>query len=414
MWICPPHFRDPASQTSMLYSSILTKLRGMGFWSEIVGQRAAVETLTTALQAERAAQLAHAWLLIGPPGSGRFNLALRFAAALVAAPTASAAELEETYQQVLLGTHPDVKLVRTQTNELGVAQMREAVANAYFAPAVSPRRVIVIEDADRMNSQAANATLKALEEPPESTVWLLCSPSEADLLPTIRSRTRVLRLTTPDVAVVAELLQQRDGVAAELALQAAKLAQGHIGMARQLATNEDALQRRLDTVAAVLTITNLAAAMQAATKLHQAAQQDAEEQVAAQLEQERTALYHSLGLQPGEKIPRDYSRAFKELEESSKRRLTRATIDGVDRVLLDLLTVCRDILALQLHRDTAGPELINEAHAQQLKQLSTAVSTQKICAFATELETARGRLGRNIQPALVLEAALVSLITIPN
>lgn len=399
----------------------------MSYWGEVVGQNTAIATLQNTLAHAAETPPAHAWLFIGPPGSGRFNLALRFAAALVVTentglaatlsddpPPAQANMLETVYNQVAQGTHPDVKIVRTQTNELSVAQMREVVTSAYFAPASGPRRVIVIEDADRMNMQAANAILKALEEPPETTIWILCSPSEADLLPTIRSRTRVLRLTTPPPETIAQLLTVREGIAPDLALQAAKLAQGHIGMAKRLASDPEVLQRRTETIDTVLNITGLNSAVLAANKLYKFAERDADALVTVNLEKERKELYHGLGLDPAEKVPRDYARQFKELEESSKRRLTRAKIDSVDRILLDILTLCRDIIMLQTGSADNRQNLINTAHEIKMTQFAKNISLQKITAFAASIETARQRLGQNINQALLLEAVLLGLITIPN
>lgn len=382
----------------------------MDFWGEIAGQSEAVAALQAALQAREVTPVAHAWLFTGPPGSGRFNLALKFATALVA-QACGAVDLAQLQQRVAAGSHPDVQLVRTQTNLLTVELLREVVANAYFAPAVSPQRVIVIEDADRMNEGAANSILKALEEPPPSTVWILCAPSEADLLPTIRSRTRLLRLKTPTVAEAAQVLIERDGIAADAAHAGARLAQGHIGMAKRLATDSQARARRTDTIAKVLNITNLSSAMAAAAALAQLADDDAKNLVSDTIEQEKNDLYRTLGLAQDEKVPREFARVFKELETESKRRLSRAKIDGVDRVLVDILSLCRDIVALQLADDA---QLVNAEHTEQIRRVSQQISLRKATEFAAHIQTARMRLGRNMQPALALEAALVSLFTIEN
>ena len=124
-------------------------------------------------------------------------------------------------------------------------------------------RVVVIEDADRMSERTSNVLLKALEEPQDKTIWMLCAPSAADLLPTIRSRTRNVSLRLPSNQEVAQLLVQRDGVAEDLAIQSARQAQQHVGMARRLAVSQDARARRQETMRELASITNLSGAMAA-------------------------------------------------------------------------------------------------------------------------------------------------------
>ncbi|MDO4241439.1 MAG: DNA polymerase III subunit delta' [Microbacteriaceae bacterium] len=378
----------------------------MAFWSEIVGQHEAVATLDRAASSAGAEQLAHAWLITGPPGSGRYNVALRFAAALVSRETSDAAR-EAVYPQVAAGTHPDVTLVRTNAAEISVKQMREAVINAYYAPVEGARRVILIEDADRMNAHAANAALKAIEEPPPGTVWILCAPSEADMLPTIRSRTRALRLRTPNVEQVAELLANRDRINPEMARRAATLAQGHIGMARTLASDPEALARREQTVTVTLGIQSVATAMRAAHQLHQLSAIDAESLVERQMLQEREELRRRLGLDPDEAVPADLRSQFRALDDDEKRRRSRAKIDATDRVLTDLLTCCRDIAIIQT---AAGQPLINQQHAAQLADFASRSTLKNTLDFAAALETARDRISRGVDSEIALEAALLTLV----
>jgi DNA polymerase-3 subunit delta' len=169
------------------------------------GQDEALQQLQAA--ASDPSQLAHAWLITGPAGSGRSTLAAAFAAALIAEPGDEAA-----MRQVLAGTHPDLTALRTEGVIISIKDARALVERSYFSPSLGRYRVMVMEDADRMIERTSNVLLKALEEPPERTVWILCAPSEADLLPTIRSRVRTLRLREPDVADVARLIVARTGV----------------------------------------------------------------------------------------------------------------------------------------------------------------------------------------------------------
>src|SRR5690349_15359335 len=227
-------------------------------WSDLIGQSDAIATMRAA--AEGGAALTHSWLITGPPGSGRSTLAYAFAAALLARPGDEAA----TEAQVTARTHPDLGVLSTERVLISIEEVRQLVASSQYSPSVGRYRVMVIEDADRMTERTSNVLLKALEEPPERTVWILCAPSEADLLPTIRSRVRTVRLKVPSVADVAALIERRDGVDPQTAERAARHAQSHIGMAHRLATNEEARRRREGTLELALGIRTVSDAVLAA------------------------------------------------------------------------------------------------------------------------------------------------------
>ena len=196
-------------------------------WDELTGQAEAIAIFRAAAgdSTPRGATIGdsamtHSWLITGPPGSGRSNLAFAFAAALLS----DGDEADEaTIRQVQARTHPDLSVLSTEGVIIKMEEVRKLVASSQFSPSVSRYRVMVIEDADRMQERTSNVLLKALEEPPPRTVWILCAPSEADLIPTIRSRVRSVRLRVPDVAEVAELLERRDGVDRPTAERAARV-----------------------------------------------------------------------------------------------------------------------------------------------------------------------------------------------
>ena len=379
----------------------------MTYWSEIVGQAEAVSVLERAASPGAEASLAHAWLITGPPGSGRSNLALRFAGALIARTLESR---DEAYAQVAAGTHPDLAVLTTQKVVIGIDDVRDIVASAHYAPAEGRHRVIVIEDADRMPERTSNVLLKALEEPPERTVWLLCAPSEADLLPTIRSRTRSLRLVTPPAAEIAALLRERDGVDADLAGRAARLAQGHIGMARRLATSPEALARRERTVELALGTETLGDAMRAAAELLKVAQADADALTEQLNASERADALRNMGVAPGAAIPPQLRSQIRALEEDQKRRATRSLRDGIDRILTDLLSLYRDVL---LSAMGAGAEPVNLEQQGRIDQLAVDWGADRALAAVDAVEVARQRLARAVTPGLVLEAMLASTVTRP-
>ena len=131
--------------------------------------------------------MTHAWLFTGPPGSGRSNTAVAFAAALLCESGGCNNCLN--CRTAIAGTHADIELIETEGLSIKIDEIRELITRASRSPSVGGYRVVVIEDADRLTESAANALLKAIEEPGLRTVWLLCAPSATDVLPTIRSRT---------------------------------------------------------------------------------------------------------------------------------------------------------------------------------------------------------------------------------
>jgi DNA polymerase-3 subunit delta' len=265
----------------------------------------------------------------------------------------------------------------------------------------------VVEDADRMTERTSNVLLKALEEPPERTVWILCAPSEADLLPTIRSRVRMVRLRVPEPAEVADLLVRRDAVDRDLALRAAEEAQSHIGMAHRLATDAEARSRRDDTIRLVLDTDTVPKAVRGAARLLEIAKADSVALTQERDEAERAKALASMGVEPGGTVPPQLRSQLKQLEEDQKRRATRGLRDGVDRVLVDLLSVYRDVLVAQLG---AGLAPVNAAWAQQVQALAARTRPTATLQVLDAIADARRRLPANVPPLLALEAMLVTAV----
>ena len=368
-------------------------------WGDVWGQPDAVAALREA--ASDPASMTHAWLITGPPGSGRSTLAHAFAAALIAEPGD-----ERTMHQVLAGTHPDLAALRTEGVIISIKDARALVERSYFAPSLGRYRVIVMEDADRMAERTSNVLLKALEEPPERTVWVLCAPSDADLLPTIRSRVRTLRLREPDVADVADLIVRRSGVEPAIAEQSARHAQRHIGMAQRLATDAAARARRDATLRGVLAVRGVGDAVEVAGAIVAAATDDAKALTAERDEAERTGLLRTLGIAEGAAVPPAVRSQLSALEDEQKRRATRSLRDGIDRVLTDLESMFRDVLLLQFGRDA---DLINRELEPDLRALAAAWTPERTLTVVDRIGVTRENLELNAAPALALESMLVTV-----
>jgi DNA polymerase-3 subunit delta' len=369
-------------------------------WDDLTGQAEAIATMRSAATDEATT---HSWLITGPPGSGRSILAYAFAAALIARPGDEAA----TEAQVQARTHPDLGVLSTDRVTITIDEVRQLVAASQFSPSVGRYRVMVIEDADRMTERTSNVLLKALEEPPPRTVWILCAPSEADLIPTIRSRVRAVRLRVPGVDEVAELISRRDGVSLPEALTAAREAQSHIGMAHRLATNEQARERRRRTLDLALGIRSVSGAVLAAAELVALATDDAKAFTEEHDAEEREKALRSLGIEPGGAVPPGLRAQLKALEDDQKRRATRSLRDGIDRILVDLMSLYRDILLLQLGVET---EPVNLAIYARLADAASQTTAARTLETLDAIATARERIEGNVAPALALEAMLVSAV----
>jgi DNA polymerase-3 subunit delta' len=376
-------------------------------WRELFGQSEAIAQLEQAVR-NREDGVHHAWLMTGPPGSGRSNLAVAFAAALLCSDEGCGTCRSCTL--AMSGNHPDIDVLSTEKVGISIEEVRNLVLSSQLGGSMGRYRIMIIEDADRMAERSSNVLLKALEEPPAGTVWILCAPSEADMLPTIRSRVRRITLKTPAVEEVAQLLVERDSIDYALALVVAAEAQSHIGMARRLATSADARGRRKDTLVAALAIDNVSSAIFTAERWIELARRDADALTAERDAAEREELLRVLGVEDTSKLP-PYARAdVKALEETQKRRATRSLRDGLDRILVDLLSLYRDILMFQLEAEVP---LVNESLKPQLVSIAQRSSAQQTLEKLNQIELARTRIAANVKDLIVLEALAVNLRTKP-
>ena len=382
-------------------------MNSLSVFDNLIDQEHVISVLREAVLASadisnQSQEMTHAWLFSGPPGSGRSNAALAFAAALVCKSGGCNDCID--CKTALVGTHADVELVKTEGLSIKIDEVRDLITRASWSPAVGNYRVVVIEDADRLTESAANALLKAIEEPGLRTVWLLCAPSATDVLPTIRSRTRSLVLRTPSVSAVAALLEE-EKFSSAMANFAARASQGHIGRARHLAKSEDARTRRQAILKISLLITDVASAFKAAQVLVEAAKAEAEEEAEKRDDAELASLKEAWG-QQGSKLTQGGSKVVKDLEKEQKSRTTRMVRDYLDRALLDIATLYRDILLIQAN---SLDSIINTDLISEITKISNSTTPEATLAKLEAIMSARTNLSHNAAPLLTIEALMVSL-----
>ena len=394
-----------------------------GVFTRLVGQEA-VETalLATARaargdsghSAEGGGTMTHAWLITGPPGSGRSVAALCFAAALQCTsdgePGCGRCRACTT---TMAGTHADVRRVIPEGLSIGVDEMRAIVQIASRCPTTGHRQIVLIEDADRLTEGAANALLKVVEEPPPSTVFLLCAPSvdPEDIAVTLRSRCRHVALVTPSTEGIAQVLVDSDGLAADTANWAASVSGGHVGRARRLATDPEARERRERALGLVRDAVTPPRAYAAAEELVAAAEAEAVVLTAGRAEAETEELRTALGAGGTGKgtasAMRGATGAIKDLERRQKSRQTRASRDALDRALIDLATYFRD--ALVVSANAAGVRANHPDMADRVAALAAHAAPDRLLRCIEAVLQCREALAVNVKPKFAVDAMVATI-----
>jgi len=391
-----------------------------GVFADLVGQEAAVAVLRRAVAAAgrilegrpvQPGEMTHAWLFSGPPGSGRSVAARAFAAALQC-PDAGCGRCTAC-RTTLAGTHADVRRVVPEGLSIPVREIRELVLRAAGAPTQGRWQVVLIEDADRLGESASNALLKAVEEPPERTVFLLCVPSTHpdDVSVTVRSRCRVVTLRAPAAEAVSAVLVDRDGVEPATARWAARVAQGHVGRAKRLARDPEARARRRAVLDIPRGLTGVGAAFAAAERLIEAADAEAAaattERAARETEDLRQALGGGGTGKGAAAAARGAAGQLKELERRQRSRATRAQRDALDRALVDLASFYRDVLAVGLR---AGVPLVNADCADQVEAAAGRWSPEQALRRLEAVLGCRDAVEENAKPRIAVESMMLRLL----
>ena len=386
----------------------------MSVWDSLVGQKPVIDMLSRIAQGDPS-QITQSWLICGPPGSGRSNMARAFAAALESPDHGMSAEPTRVTQQVLAGTHPDVTVLTTNKVTIGIDQVREIITTSEQMPATAPWRIIIIEDVDRMLERTTNVLLKEIEEPAEHCIWLLCAPSAQDVLPTLRSRTRIVNLAVPSTQAVAGFLTSTTNVEPKVAQRAARLAEGHIGIAKLYATDERVMSDRDELVVGVLNLARASDAVLLAGNLIDNAKAQAEADANRITAGQEAEFRRINGLAPSDRIPPKLRGAFNQIakKDDVKRLVTRRTRDVLDRALNSIASIYRDVAVLQNNaEDSVG--LINLENRSSITELAVRLNRAGAVTRLDEVAHARKRLAGNGNPLLVFESLFCALISYPD
>ncbi|WP_344652227.1 DNA polymerase III subunit delta' [Cryptosporangium japonicum] len=390
-----------------------------GVFADVIGQDEAVTVLARAAAAAgrivagepvQPGEMTHAWLFTGPPGSGRSVAARAFAAALQC-PRGGCGECNECHT-TLAGTHADVRIVAPEGVWISVNEMRSLVLRAASSPSGGRWQIVLIEDADRLHERASNALLKAIEEPTDRTVFLLCAPSAHpdDVSVTIRSRSRVVPLRMPSAEAVAGLLMRRNDVDETTARWAASVAQGHVGRALRLARDPDAQARRRAVLAIPRSLTGIAACYNAAAALIAASNEEAAAATETQNADEKAALERALGAGGTGKGAAAATRGtvgqIKDLEKKQKSRTTRVQRDALDRALVDLAAFYRDVLMVRLG---ASVPLVHIDVEEMVRAAAARWEPESILRRIEAVLKCRTALDENVKPLIAIEALMVTL-----
>ncbi len=338
-------------------------------------------------------RVAHAYVFAGVAGRIPVDTAIAFSAALVC-PAAGCGDCEVCIR-VKHRAHPDVEVIEPAGMQLLVDQVRDAIRSASRRPVASPRRVIIVDGADRMNPNAQNAFLKALEEPPPSTTILLLAPSPEALLETVRSRCREVTFHNPPTAEVTSLLERR-GIDPDDARYCARVG-GGLERAMSLASDIDVRALRDELVERAITpLHDPGEALEAAEWLA-GKTKELRERVAAD-RREADAAYADW-----------YRETKRTTDDRIRREQRRAEQDALEAAVDDVASVLRDLLAV--HSDEHA-QLLNEPSRDALVERAGrlgAGAEARIVACLTEIERCRRRLRANANVLLTLEELFLSL-----
>ncbi|MCE5204244.1 MAG: DNA polymerase III subunit delta' [Coriobacteriales bacterium] len=362
-------------------------------WDAVATQRRIASFLSKAVTS---GAVAHAYLFVGPTGTGKMTAARALACALLC-DDGGCGECPVCYR-ILNGSHPDVHVFTPEGAATYVIdQVRQIIRDVHLKPVQARRKVYVIDEADRLNQESANAFLKTLEEPPGDVVMILLAQSYDAVLPTIASRCQVVRFRPVAPSVAEALLVQRTGADRAEARAALAAAGGVVSRAEEIVRSPARMAARtvvLDVLKR-LPIMDAHDVIVSARELLSAVKAPLDELKGVQVA-EREERRELLGTKA----------SMKSLEERHKRELTAKERDGIREVLNVAASWLRDCMLLS--QDPDAP-LFNTDTEDAIEEVARVMTPSAALTALGAVEAARRRISYNVSPQLAIEAMLFDI-----
>jgi DNA polymerase III delta' subunit len=370
-------------------------------WNEIYGQDRAIAFLKHSLER---GEIPHALLFTGPKGVGKYSSALLLAAALLCPykkPDGCAA-----CKKVARGVHPDLHIIEAEGNIIRREQITEAERELNRKAYEAACKVIILDDANLMNAEAANSFLKTLEEPPPESNIILVSTSKESLLPTVASRCHELPFAALGKKDIESFLINAEGLDAAEAERLARKSGGIFGRALIWARNpdiEDNWNRGVE-IAASLRRSSLLQALEEAEEARQRLGEATEAEPQEKMDLE--AYLKAVDKRSRERL----EKSFEEKEKRETARLKRqAAVDLFD----GMSSFYRDIMLLNMTEEAGGlsteVSLINLEWREELEREALHIGSAESMRRLQVLHRARKALEANVDLGLLLDSLLLEL-----
>ena len=342
-----------------------------------------------------AGRVSHAYLFVGPAGSGKVDLAYAFAQGIACSDAGCGSCID--CKKVELRNHPDIHLVAPEgAGGYLIEQIRAVVSDAVLAPIQAKKKVYILTDVDRFGVSAANAFLKTLEEPSDSVVLILLTTRVESVLPTILSRCQVVQFrSVPEADAVAEVLCRVEATP-QMARIAVNTCHGALDLACDFCRMDDLRDVRTEALAVLKKLSRMDdwQVLKAAEALCAGGENLLEE---LKERQDEEALVASDFLTKG---------ALKQLEQKHKRQQTAKSRQLFHLRCSFIESWLRDVLLIKAGKSDL---LVNEDAREALLAAAESVTETAVLCACDAVTRARRAIDYNVSLQLCLETLLLDI-----